>query len=90
MHVSTQLGTSADEFTLEASTLKMIQGFQVWMWAVDTQGLPPRSQLCRLQWFFRLGFLIAEAKQGQYFLYLILSSFLAHTDSTARYTFITL
>lgn len=39
MHVSTQLGTSAAEFFLEASTLKIIQGFQVWMWAVDTQGL---------------------------------------------------
>ena len=85
MHVSTQLGTSADEFILEASTLKITQGFQVWMWSVDTQGLLLPSAMV-----FRVGFLIAEAEQGQYFLYLILSSFLAHTDSTARYTFITL
>lgn len=39
MHVITQLGTSADEFILEASTLKITQDFQVWMWAVDTQSM---------------------------------------------------
>ena len=40
-HVGTQLRTSSDEFILEASTffLKIIQGFQVWLWAVCIWGI---------------------------------------------------